>query len=205
MTKEVENKEVAVEEVVEEVAVDEVAKAKAKKAPKTNAKKLTLAELQKQSKKLDATSEGKVMIGDTEYTIEYDTVFRKTKQRNVLDDTLRFFQEIGEQNIDRLEMASAYTALLIVKHFTSLEISDDVSEALDMLEVLVDLEVLGEIVNLLPEDEVVKIYDLLTTTVNTLKENIEETERQADLIEAEIENEEVKELVTPEPVEEDGE
>lgn len=183
--------EVVVESTEKLEAVTDIATARKSK----NVKKLTLADLKKESKKLDAQQEMTVHIGGTEYTISYDTIFRKTKQRAVLQDTLTFFQEIGEKNMEQLEMASAYTALLIVKHFTSLDVPDDISEALSLLEVLVDIDVLGEIVNELPEDEVTKIYKLLTNTVNTLKENIEMAEKELNLIEAEIENEEVKELI----------
>lgn len=194
MTKEtevqVEEKEVKVSQKAEKKAVTNIADAKKAK----NIKKLTVAELKKESKKLDVQGEMTINIGGTDYTISYDKIFRKTKQRDVLQDTLHFFQEIGEKNMGQLEMASAYTALLIVKHFTSLDVSDDIQEALDLLQVLTDIDVLGEIVNELPEAEVIKIYELLTNTVNTLKENIEMAEKELELIQDEIENEELLEL-----------
>lgn len=189
--------------VVEEVKVP-VITATAKKAKKAKSiKELTLADLKKESKKLDEQSEFEIKIGSTDYIIKYDKVFRKTKQRAVLEDTLHFFQQMGEENMKNLEMASAYTALLIVKHFTSLDIPDEIEEALAMLEVLVDLGVIGDIVNELPEDEVVKIYELLTQTVDSLNNNLKMAEAEAKLVEEELENEEVKELIADKAMEED--
>lgn len=198
-----EKKSVQEDTVVEEVKIPAIT-ATAKKAKKAKSiKELTLADLKKESKKLDEQSEFEIKIGSTDYIIKYDKVFRKTKQRAVLEDTLHFFQQMGEENMKNLEMASAYTALLIVKHFTSLDIPDEIEEALAMLEVLVDLGVIGDIVNELPEDEVVKIYELLTQTVDSLNNNLKMAEAEAKLVEEELENEEVKELIADKAMEED--
>lgn len=180
-------------EAVEKKVVDEAVKT-AKVTKGKSAKKLTLAELKKESKKLDEQREATINIGGTDYTVKYDIVFRKTKQRALLEDTLYFFQKIGEQNVEQLEMASAYTSLLIVKHFTDLDVPDEIDEALLMLEDLVDMEAIGQIVNELPEQEVLKIFELLTKTIETVKENLEMGEEEAKLAEAEIQNKELLEM-----------
>jgi len=144
--------------------------------------------LKKESKKLDETAEFFITIGDTEYKLTHDVYFRKTKQREVLEDMLLFFNSIGEDTMDDLEMASPYTALLIIKHFTSLDVSDDISEALVLLGILIDLGVLATIVNALPEDEVLKIYELLTETVNNIKVNIEEAEAEVEKLSDKVDN-----------------
>lgn len=178
---------------VEEVKEKEVAKTdKVLKSP--SIKKLTLNELKKESKKLDEQREVLVNIGGSDYIISYDLVFRKTKQRAVLEDMLYFFKEIGAENIDQLEMASAYTSLLIIKHFTSLDVPDAIDEALIMLNLLIDMDSLGNILVELPEDEIVKIYDLLTKTVETLNDNIKMGAKEAELVEEEIQNKELLEF-----------
>lgn len=210
MSKEVEEKEVAVgsvgndsvEKTTEYKSVEasefEVAKDK-KEAKQATPKKLTLAELKKQDKKLDERKSVVVNIGEDEYTIEYDMIFRKTKQTKVMNDMMRLFQVIGtgqeDESVEKLEFASAYTALLIIKHFTSLDVSDDIDEALAMLQVLIDLGALGDIVKALPEDEVLKIYDLLTNTVNAVRENMEQLDKEEELLELELENEEAQAMV----------
>lgn len=144
--------------------------------------KLTPALLKEQSAKLDAVQEFVVAIGGEDYILTHDVVFRKSKQHKVLDDMVEFFNEGGKQNIGMLDLATPYTALLIIKHFTSLEVSDNIEEALDLLTVLVDLEALDKIVNALPEDEVTKVYELLTMTIENFKNNLEEAEKEAEAL-----------------------
>lgn len=165
-------------------------------------KNLNLAELKKQSKKLNETKPFKVTIGDTEYKLTHDVAFRKTKQQALLEDMLKFFNEIGDSNMELLELTSPYTALLIIKHFTSLEVPDAIDEAIELLKVLIDLEVLSTIVNELPEDEIVKVYELLTQTVENIKASVEDAESELEVIAGDIENNDVLKLVEAEVVEE---
>ena len=104
---------------------------------------------------------------------------------------LAFFNYIGEANIDVLEMASPYTALLIIKHFTSLEVPDDVDNALELLNVLIDLDALGKIVNALPEAEVIKMYELIAETIDNINENMVEAERTSKELSDSVENKEI--------------
>lgn len=156
-------------------------------------KKLSTTELKKQNKLLDEKRDFSVMIGETEYKLTHDVKFRRTKQHQLLDDMIAFFNE-GTVRADLYELATPYTALLILKHFTSLEVSDDIDEAIDVLQVLIDLEILDKILNELPEDEVVKVYELITQTVDVMKDNYDEMEAEVERIANQIENEEVKEL-----------
>lgn len=155
-------------------------------------KKLSPAELKKQVKKLDAVQEFLVTIGDVDYMLTHDVTFRRTKMHKVLDDMVLFFNEGGKQ-IELLEMATPYTALLILKHFTSLEVPEEIDEALILLEVLIDLEALDKLLNALPEAEVTKVYELLTQTVESFRANLEASEEEAEAFLEQIQNEEVKE------------
>ena len=157
-------------------------------------KNLTLAELKKQDKALDEKREFTVLIGEQKYKLTHDTVFRISKKNKVLDDMVQFFQ-VATENIDILELATPYTALLILKHFTSLEVSDDVVEALDLLETLVDLDVLNQIIAELPEDQLTEVYELLTRTLNNMAENISEAEEEAKRLAEVVENDAVKEMI----------
>lgn len=144
-------------------------------------KKLTVAELKKQVKALDGQREFTVTIGEQEYKLSHDTTFRISKQNKLLDDLIKFFS-LGAEDVELLDMSTPYTALLVIKHFTTLEVSDDVSEALALLEALVDLESLDKIVNELPEKEVTKIFELLAKTVTNMTEKLEETEAEVSIL-----------------------
>lgn len=162
-------------------------------------KKLTLAEINKQSKVLDIQREFTVAIGEQEYKMSHDVSFRTTKKHQLLDDVIHFFSE-GAENTEILELATPYTALLVLKHFTTLEVSNNISEALSLLNVLVDLGVLDKIVNELPEKEVKELYQLLTETVDNLRVGLEEAEEEALL--KELTSETIEESVDVEVAEE---
>lgn len=146
---------------------------------KDTIKKLSSAELLKQNKALDEKRDFTVVIGDTEYKLQHDVIFRKSKQNKLLDDVIKFFSA-GAENVEMLDMATPYTALLVIKHFTTLEVSDEISEALTLLEVLVDLEVLDKIMEELPEEETTKVFELLTKTVNSMADSLDDAEPIAE-------------------------
>lgn len=136
-------------------------------------KKLTGAELKKKAKALNTQREFTVVIDGQEYKLSHDVTFRKTKQSKVLEDLIAFFS-YGAENVEVLELATPYTALLTLKHFTTLEVSDDIKEAVDLLEVLIDLEILDVIVNELPEEETTKLFELLTKSVGEMTKTLED-------------------------------
>ena len=138
-------------------------------------KNLTGAVLKKQAKALDEQREFTIDIGGQKYKLSHDVTFRKTKQSKLLENLVDFFSK-GVENIELLEMATPYTALLVIKHFTSLEVSDNLSEALALLEILIDLEILDDILNELPEAEITELFELITTTTNNMTENITKQE-----------------------------
>lgn len=158
-------------------------------------KNLTVTELKKQNKALDAKTEHTIVVGDSKYKIKVDNTFRKTKQHEVLQDMIDFLNE-GHKRNEILEVATTYTSLLLIKHFTSLEIPNNIDDAIVMLNVLIDLDILNDIIDLLPEDEVEKMYNSLNASVSRMNENIKELREEADEISEKIENSEVKELLT---------
>src|SRR5690606_19448145 len=101
-------------------------------------KNLTLTELRKQDRALNSQTEHTIFIGDSEYKFKVDNFFRQTKQHRAMEDLIEFFNE-GNKRVDLLDLATPYTSLLLIKYFTSIEVSDDIDEAVDLLSVLVDL------------------------------------------------------------------
>lgn len=161
---------------------------------KKDIKKLTNSELKKQVKKINEVEDILVVVNGTDYLVTCDAIFRKSKMHKVLDDLVDFFNEGGKRT-EILDLATPYTALLILKHFTSLEVSDDVGEAIDLLEVLIDLEILDKILNALPVAEVTKIYELIAKTTTSFQETLEMMEKEAESLVDKVENEEVRKKV----------
>lgn len=157
-------------------------------------KSLNLTELNKQNKKLDGRTEHFIFANGDEYRVRIDIHFRKSKQYKLLDDIIDFFDK-GNDNIDLLDLATPYTSLLIIKYFTDIYVPDDIERALEILDILVDLELIAEILNLMPEEEVAKIYELLSATVDRMRENIEEADEEAKLLADKVENPVLKEML----------
>lgn len=172
------------------------AKKESKEATVSKIKKLTPAELKKQSKNLDGQYEVNLVIGEDAYKVMIDEHFRKTKIFKLMDDLVEFYNKASKiADASLLELATPYSTLLIIKHFTDIEISDDIDEALTMLDAMIDLEILDKIVNAMPEKEVEKIYEMLTDMLRNFERNLDEAEKEAEKIESQIENPEVKEMI----------
>jgi hypothetical protein len=163
-------------------------------AQKDTAKKLTLNELKKEDKKLNGQDEVSININGTEYKLSVDSVFRKSKQAQLLDDMVALFEE-GRNRIELFDFATPYLSLLILKHFTSLDVPDEIDEAILMLRVLIDLEILGKLVSILPEKEVTNVFELVTESVNNMRANLEELEKEAEKLSEQVENPELKEML----------
>ena len=157
-------------------------------------RKLTLAELNKQNKKLNEKDEFSILIGEERYVISHDVHFRNSKIMAVIDDVVAYFNE-SRNKVELLDLALPYINLLIIKHFTSLEVSDDIDEAIDLLNVLGDLEVFGDIISALPENEVVRTFDMIEKVINNYKDNLEDTARESQEILKQLESDELKQML----------
>src|SRR5690554_4431636 len=109
-------------------------------------KKLTLTEMRKQDKKLDGKTERTIELNGEEFVIKIDNHFRRTKQHKVLDDLIEFISA-SEEDPKLLGDITPYMSLLIIKHFTDINISDDINDAMEILYTLIDLEILDKIIN----------------------------------------------------------
>lgn len=190
-----------------EVVQEEVKKVEKKSTPK--AKNLTITELKKQNKVLDAQTEHTIVVKiqkglDEEtgeplfdlvpYKIKIDNVFRKTKQHKLLEDLIFFLNE-SNNRLEILDVATPYITLLLIKHFTNLDIPDDIDEAIEVMNVLIDLDIFSEIVNLMPENEVIKMYETLNASIERMNLNIEEMLKESEKVLEKVENKEIKELL----------
>jgi len=158
-------------------------------------KNLTLAELQKQAKELEVQKEVTILINDQPYKFKVDETFKTTKKHRLLNDMVKLFNEVNNQQ-ELLSVAPSYASILAIKHFTSIDVDDTVEGALAMLETLVDLGILADILNEMPEKELVDTLDLLTRTVTNMGNKIEDFQAEAEDLINKVENEEVKELLT---------
>ncbi|UUV45934.1 hypothetical protein [Bacillus phage vB_BanS-Thrax3] len=156
-------------------------------------KNLTLTELKKQDKKLDAQTETFIPINGDMYRVLIDDYFRPTKQTDLLNDLISFFGEARNSN-ELMEVATPYTSLLLIKHFTNIDVPDDFEEAIALLRLLIDLKAFEAVLNAMPEDQVVDTYDKLRVVLNEMTNRMEIAQVEAELIESQLENEVVKKM-----------
>lgn len=142
-------------------------------------KQLTLAELNKKHKELEKQTTHTIQVSGEDFTLKIDNHFTKTKQGELLNDLTEFLNE-GNNRFELLDFVFPYTTLLFVKHFTSIDIPSDIDESIKYLSVLTDLDILGDVLSLMPEQEVLNTYNMLEVAINTITENFIEAEKQSE-------------------------
>lgn len=145
--------------------------------------------------------EHSVLIAGKEGTYKVDQKFRKTKQYKVLDDIVAFIEH-AQDDTYLLSNLTPYGMLMIIKQFTTIEVPDDIDEALEILNVLTDHDdAIIHIINSMPEDELTKTFEQIGISVDTFTRNLSEELEKVEG--AGIDNEFLLDKLTPSV--EDGE
>lgn len=125
-------------------------------------KNLTLSTL----KKLDSQFNGKKRVFiDDDYYLDVDTSFRNTKIQLILERIIEVNQYIAKEEIEKFDMVS-YSLFLAIKHFTTLQVEDELSTELKALEILIDLDYLTKILESFGEENLKMFLDKLTQKLN---------------------------------------
>lgn len=164
------------------------------------AKKLTIAELNKQNKKLDVKETATISIDGEDFEVKFDKRFRNSKKYQALDDIYDYISA-SELEPTILDNLTPYMSLLIIKHFTDINVSDDINDALDIMYTLIDLEIFDKVLNILPEEEVTKTIELFIEAMQNYQLELEKQLEEVEKIYDELENEEVKDALNNDNVE----
>lgn len=120
-------------------------------------KKLTLSEI----KKIDAKSfSGKKDVIIKGYSLTIDEVFRPTKIQELISEFIDKQLYIVENEI-QFDQWLEYTLLLMIKHFTSLQIPDSFAEQIATWQLLIDNDLFADIVNNINQEEIKKMFNLI--------------------------------------------
>lgn len=94
------------------------------------------------------------------YEVEVNKYLRKSDAQKILVDFLRVMEELKE--VEYVEsLKDIIIPMLMMKYFTNIPIPESGEELLMLSDKLIELELFSEIVNLFPEDELMKISELL--------------------------------------------
>lgn len=154
-------------------------------AKKNSVTKLNIKQINKEVKKHDVKSKGFVEINGKEYEIEIKEHFTETEIQELIKDLMVFVQEAikvqEDSNFDMLEYAIQYSGALIIKHFSSLDVPDDVYEIIATSKKLVDLNIMVPILGMFPVDQINKVNEraeLALSSIGAVAEDLLKEERQ---------------------------
>jgi hypothetical protein len=153
-------------------------------------KKLTFSQIKKKNKVYDEMFH--VVFDD--YTLSINKVWSPIKINELIIEFVTNFEK-DLKSAEAMEISTAYLYLLLLRHFTSLDIPSDVSKQLEWLEELIDSGYLVYIVNQLPEDQVVLVNNELRKALDNLNTNLPII--QDALSKYEFENEEIANVDFP--------
>lgn len=130
------------------------------------------------------------------YELDVDEHFRNTKIVSLLQEFMKQtnYAKENDMEIDAL----TYTTILILKYFSSLEVSNKYEEQIRMLSILTDLEYQGEtylniILSAFDENEINKLNTKMKEYAENLTKLVEEINKEKAEESEEIISEEVSE------------
>lgn len=179
-------------------------------------KKLTSSAVKNKREELKASLTKEVVVGADTYEFKIDRKFLKSKEVAFTNDLISFISEVSsdEKYFDlgqaRIKILSENFALLmLIKHFTSIDVPADTDEALTVLNNMADLGIFGEIVNSFPEDEVERVMKNATVEIDDFNSKLEESlnklREQTDKLEKELQDgEKLYEELTVAELEDNG-
>ena len=164
-------------------------------------KKLTSNAVKAKKEELKASMIKEVVIGGDTYEFKVDRKFIKSKEVAFTNDLISFVSEIGtdEKYFDLGEnriqtLSENYALLMLIKHFTSIDVPEETEDALTVLRDLADLGVFNEVIEALPEDEIERVMTQATVAIDEfsgkLSESLDKLREEADRVEKELEEKE---------------
>ncbi|MDO6628706.1 hypothetical protein [Bacillus thuringiensis] len=152
-------------------------------------KQMNLKNLKADTKKLDEMKEE--IIGD--YKIQVSTHIRNTKIEEALREYLNDRDAAFKSGEPIEDVMAVYMFIILIKHFTSLNVPEGVDEKIDTISALIDLGLFWDVVEVLPDECITKFLAAIDIASKSITKNLEEIATVVD----ELENKEIKELVEP--------
>lgn len=136
-------------------------------------KKLNEASLSKGYNKFNEKNSEKVTdrFGEI-YEIEVLKYMKKTDTQKIMIDYFAIMEGIkGLENTDNLR-DSIIIPMLLIKYFTNISIPDESERLLSMADKLIELELFAQIMDLLPENELIKMTETTEQFKNSINQMV---------------------------------
>jgi len=129
----------------------------------------------------EKTTERVTDIFGEEYEVEISKYLKKSYTQKIMIDYMEIIEELKDMDgIDNLKDTIILPTLMI-KYFTNVVIPDEGEKLLVMADKLIELELFSEILNLLPEDELLKMNKVVEQFGKSVEKMVEEKEQVEDL------------------------
>jgi len=116
-----------------------------------------------------------------EYEVEISKHLKKSYTQKIMIDYMEIIEELKDmEGIDNFKDTIILPTLMI-KYFTNVVIPDEGEKLLVMADKLIELELFSEILNLLPEDELLKMNKVVEQFGKSVEKMAEEKEQAEDL------------------------
>ena len=113
-----------------------------------------------------------------EYEVEISKYLKKSYTQKIMIDYMEIIEELKDmEGIDNLK-DSIILPTLMIKYFTNVVIPDEGEKLLIMADKLIELELFSEILNLLPEDELLKMNKVAEQFGKSVEKLVEEKEKE---------------------------
>lgn len=166
-------------------------------------KKLTAEFLKKREKQLSQREKHTIEIDGEAYDVEVDKFFVKSKIAELSSDIGLFatlitqdekYKDLDDAKVSAL--AQRYIYGMLIKYFTNIEVSNEVVDVLIMVKTIEDLGILGELLQIMNQDELANVLEEVNTrlefAIETFRAKLEELnidiEKTKEEAEAETEN-----------------
>lgn len=160
------------------------------KGENTLAKQANLKNLKSAHSK--AAQKKEVIIGD--YKILVNQVFLPTRISEAVQEFANDVLESAKLEQDLVsEILEFYMQIVLIKHFTSLDVPEDINGKIETLQILVDLDLFTDIISEFPEDEIKKVYEAVNNKSETINKDMDELAEKVEVMG--LNNDEVKEAV----------
>jgi len=150
--------------------------------------KLDLQAIEKEAKVFEEVSRGFITLNGKEFEIGIKERFQEMEIQNLLQDLILFIEEATKveekTTIDLLTFTQPYITTLTVKHFTDMDMPDDIYETIAVTKNMINLGVLEKIIRLFPEDELTKLMERVTEALTSTTHAINQLADEADKIKA---------------------
>jgi hypothetical protein len=138
-------------------------------------------------KKEDTKMSEQLIAEVKNYTFKVDKFFKDSKTMDLIAEMLVKLQEAKQDGIDLKTIFIPYTILLLIKHFTDIDVPENINEQIAFLRMLIDQDLVNGILESFPKEDVERVSRKIQEAMEEREAMIDELSQQLEAIEAENE------------------